>query len=331
MLNILITGCAGFIGSHLTERLLKEGHTVFGVDNLLTGRRENIKRLEKIAATTKAEFLFLEYNIQNESIEKLLSEKCDDLDQIYHLACPASPKDFSTLGVEILEVCAKGTMNMLKLARLKKARFLFTSTSEVYGDPLKTPQTEYCLGNVNVLGPRSCYDEGKRFAESYTVHFATKYNIDFRIARVFNTYGPRMRRDDGRVIPNFIEQLRNGAPITIYGEGDQTRSFCYVDDMVDGLIALMSYEKLHENIREEDPVKRVFNLGNPQEIKIVELAKLLAKIMGEELHLAVLPLPKDDPKRRCPQITKATEAFGFEPKVPLKEGLKRTLEGLDEI
>lgn len=338
MKNVLITGAAGFIGSHLAESLIKEGNFVIGVDNFLTGRRENVERLKGVADGMEAPmgdgkkrggrslFEFHEFDVTNKSVVDFFDGKYEAIDRIYHLACPASPKDFKNLGVEILEVCSKGTMNIIDLAEKKKARFLLASTSEVYGDPLETPQSEHCLGNVNVLGPRSCYDEGKRFAESYIINFSKKHKIDFRIARIFNTYGEYMRKDDGRVIPNFIEQLKKGEPITIQGDGSQTRAFCYVKDMVKGLKLLMEYEGFDENVNQNKPVERVFNLGNPHEVRILELAKTLAKIMGKELNAAVIPLPEDDPKQRCPEVSKAEKVLGFKAKTELEDGLKRTLE-----
>lgn len=329
MKTILITGAAGFIAGHLAERLIREGHTVIGIDNFLTGSHTNIERLREIAASSDGEFEFDEFDVTDFGVVDFLDEKYEVIDQIYHMACPASPKDFANLGVEILEVCSRGVMTMLNFAEKKKARFLHASTSEIYGDPLVTPQTEHCHGNVNTLGPRSCYDEGKRFAESYIINFSKKHIVDFRIARIFNTYGEYMRKDDGRVIPNFIEQLRKGEPITIHGDGDQTRAFCYVSDMVDGLKLLMEYDGFDENVHQDEPVERVFNLGNPHEISILDLAKTLAKTMGKELNTVALPMPQDDPKRRCPQISKAQETIGFEPKVSLEEGLKRTMDKWD--
>lgn len=341
MKNVLITGAAGFIGSHLAESLIKEGNFVIGVDNFLTGSRGNVERLKKVAdemvgsapllrrasfALCVAPCAFHELDVTDGSMVSFLNGKYDSIDRVYHLACPASPKDFKNLGVEILEVCSKGTMNIIDLAEKKKARFLLASTSEVYGDPLETPQTEHCLGNVNVLGPRSCYDEGKRFAESYIINFSKKHKIDFRIARIFNTYGEYMRKDDGRVIPNFIEQLREDRPITIQGDGSQTRAFCYVKDMVEGLKLLMEYQGFDENVNQNEPVERVFNLGNPHEVRILELAKTLAKIMGKELNAVAIPLPQDDPKQRCPEVSKAEKVLGFKAKVELEDGLKRTLE-----
>jgi len=330
MSQILVTGTAGFIGSHLAERLLKEGHTVIGVDNFVTGSRSNVERLEKIAGnqdgSSGLRFTFHEFDVSDSGIVEFLKSSVDGgFDQIYHLACPASPIDFKDLGIEILETCAKGTMHMLDLAAHTGARFLYTSTSEVYGDPLEHPQTESYLGNVSTLGPRSCYDEGKRFSESYIVHYSNKHNVDFRIARIFNTYGPYMRKDDGRVIPNFIEQVNAGNPLTIYGDGSQTRSFCYVEDMVRGLMLLMNYEKFDQN-DENDAIERVFNLGNPHEISILELAETLVGLVGGELRTTTCDLPKDDPKKRCPNIERAQKLLGFTPQVDLQSGLARTLE-----
>ena len=327
MSQILVTGAAGFIGSHLVEKLIKEGNSVIGVDNFVTGSKKNIERLQALAAAASGEFEFQEFDVTDDGIVGFLSNKVHDgkFDQIYHLACPASPVDFKDLGIEILETCAKGTMHMLELANKIGARFLYTSTSEIYGDPLEHPQKESYLGNVNTLGPRSCYDEGKRFSESYIVHFCAKHGVDFRIARIFNTYGPYMRKDDGRVMPNFIEQIKAGKPLTIYGDGSQTRSFCYVSDMIDGLIKLMKYEEF-DNDSSNDDFERVFNLGNPHEIAISELAETLAKVTKAELNTVALTLPKDDPKKRCPNIERAKELLGFEPIIDLETGLRKTLE-----
>ncbi len=307
--KILVTGAAGFIGSNLCERLLKEGQTVIGVDNFVTGSEKNVERLKGVGG-----FEFFEMNVVDSGlIEKFSGE---DLEAIYHLACPASPVDFGPMAVEILETSALGTMNVLRLAKAAQARVLFSSTSEIYGDPLEHPQSEDYFGNVNTLGPRSCYDEGKRFSESYIVHFCKREGVDFKIARIFNTYGPHMRENDGRVMPNFIKQMKAGEPLTIYGDGMQTRSFCYVDDMVEGLIKLMNF----------DGEERVFNLGNPHEISIVELAETLMELTGADMEIVFKELPKDDPKKRCPDISKAEKLLDFGPKISLKDGLKKTLE-----
>jgi nucleoside-diphosphate-sugar epimerase len=316
MKTVLITGAAGFIGSHLAERLLNEGHVVIGVDNFVTGSKGNVERLGELGM---GEFEFFEMNVIDGGVIEKFSNM--NIDEIYHLACPASPKDFKNLGVEILEVCALGGKNILEIAKRTGAKFLYTSTSEVYGDPLEHPQCENYFGNVNTLGPRSCYDEGKRFLESYIMNFSEKHGVDFRIARVFNTYGPHMRKDDGRVIPNFIEQFLNGESVTIYGNGTQTRSFCYVGDLVDGLIKLMGHDGFGDSARD-----RVFNIGNPHEITINELAETLAKVMDKDLNVEYKELPKDDPLQRCPDISRAKEMLGFEPKITLEEGLRWTCE-----
>ncbi|MDP4008067.1 MAG: GDP-mannose 4,6-dehydratase [Candidatus Peregrinibacteria bacterium] len=319
----LITGVAGFIGSNLAERLLLNGDTVIGIDNFISGSKANIDRLS--ALKTEGHFEFHEFDVSDEKIIDFVMDKIPEgkLDQIYHLACPASPIDFEKFGVEILETCANGTMHILKIAEKTGARFLYTSTSEVYGDPLEHPQRESYLGNVNTLGPRSCYDEGKRFSESYIVHFCAKHNVDFRIARIFNTYGPYMRKDDGRVIPNFIEQIKHGKSLTIYGDGSQIRSFCYIDDMLDGLMKLMghNFEQMAGTADE-----RVFNLGNPNGNTILGLAKILIEITGATLNTIEMDLPKDDPKMRKPDIGKAESVLDFHPGIGLNDGLKKTLE-----
>lgn len=321
----LITGVAGFIGSNLAEKLLLNGDTVIGIDNFVSGSKGNIERLEALTEKVSGEFKFHEFDVADESVVDFVIKNIPNgkVDRIYHLACPASPIDFEKFAVEILKTCANGTMHMLKIAEITGARFLYTSTSEIYGDPLEHPQRESYLGNVNTLGPRSCYDEGKRFSESYIVHFCAKHNVDFRIARIFNTYGPYMRKDDGRVIPNFIEQIKHGKSLTIYGDGSQTRSFCYIDDMLDGLMKLMEHN-FEEMALDAD--ERVFNLGNPNENTILELAEILIEITGANLNTVEMDLPKDDPKMRKPDISKAKSVLDFEPKISLHEGLKKTLE-----
>lgn len=299
----VVTGGAGFIGSHLCRRLLDRGHRVICIDNLCTGSRENISGLG-------GNFEFIEGDIKEGVGIK------GDVDFIFHLASRASPVDFTKYPIDILLTNSLGTYNMLRLARERKARFLLVSTSEVYGDPLEHPQKETYFGNVNSLGPRSCYDESKRFAESLTMNFHRKFGIDVRVARIFNTYGELMRADDGRVIPNFINQALKGKPITIYGDGNQTRSFCHVSDMVDGLEKLMFSE--HNGI--------VFNLGSPKEISIVEVAKLIKELTGSDSEIVFREALENDPERREPDISKARRLLGWEPGVGFEDGLKKTIE-----
>jgi len=303
MKTILITGAAGFLGTNLSLELLKR-NKVIGVDNLLSGNEKNLKELK-----SHKNFIFIKQDICSLLI---ISEK---IDEIYNLACPASPVDYHNFPIETLLICSAGVKNVLELAVKNKARFLHTSTSEIYGDPLEHPQKESYWGNVNPIGERSCYDEGKRFAESLIENYRKKYGLDTKIVRIFNTYGPRMRSCDGRVISNFIVPALKGEDLPVYGDGSQTRSFCYVDDMVRGLILMMG-SKVH------GPV----NLGNQNEFTIKELARLIIKFINPKLKMAFKPLPKDDPKIRCPDITLAKEKLGWQPKVFLEEGLKRTIE-----
>jgi dTDP-glucose 4,6-dehydratase len=303
-LRILISGAAGFIGSHLTDRLLAEGHQVVAVDNFLTGRRENIAHL----ASNKA-FTFIERDI------------CDPLeidgalDFVCHLASPASPFDYLLHPVETLLVNSTGTKTMLDLAVRHKAGFLVTSTSECYGDPEQHPQRETYWGNVNPIGPRSCYDEAKRFSEAIVMAYHRVHGLNTHIARIFNTYGPRMKLKDGRVVPAFLDQALTGNPITVFGDGSQTRSFCYVSDLVDGLFRLMWSD-------EHLPV----NIGNPNEMTILSFAERIQELMGSHCAIEFKDLPEDDPKQRQPDITKAKEILGWEPKVGLEDGLQDTIE-----
>ncbi len=303
--RILVTGGAGFIGSHLCERLLEAGHEVVCVDNLFTGRRKNIKHF-----LDHDRFEFIRHDI----IQPLLV----DVDQIYNLACPASPIHYQDNPVKTIQTNVVGTYNMLELARQLKARILQASTSEVYGDPHVHPQTEGYWGNVNPIGPRACYDEGKRCAETLLTDYHLQNGIQVRIARIFNTYGPRMAMNDGRVVSNFAIQALQGEPITIFGDGSQTRSFCYVDDLVEGLIRLMNYE--NENAAE--PI----NLGNPQERTILNLAELIMQIAGSKAEIVNLALPKDDPKQRKPNISRAKERLDWEPTIGAEQGLLDTVE-----
>lgn len=302
-MRILITGGAGFIGSHLCERLLSEGNEVLCLDNFFTGRHENVVALR-------------DYNrfelIRHDVIEPILLE----VDQIYNLACPASPIHYQYNPVKTVKTNVMGAINMLGLAKRVKARILQASTSEVYGDPLIHPQVESYWGNVNPIGIRSCYDEGKRLVETLMMDYHRQNGVDTRIARIFNTYGPRMLENDGRVVSNFVVQSLRGKEMTLYGNGLQTRSFCFVDDLVDGLIRLMGSTDLF------DPV----NLGNPTEFTMKQLAEEIASICGTEGKIGYLPLPQDDPKQRKPDITRAQSLLGWEPKIALREGLQKTID-----
>jgi UDP-glucuronate decarboxylase len=302
-MRILVTGGAGFIGSHLCERLISEGNEVLCLDNFFTGRRENIFHL-----LDNPRFELLRHDVT----EPILLE----VDQIYNLACPASPVHYQYNPVKTVKTSVMGAINMLGLAKRVRARILQASTSEVYGDPLVHPQTEDYWGNVNPIGLRSCYDEGKRLAETLMTDYHRQNKVDIRIARIFNTYGPRMLENDGRVVSNFIVQALRGQPLTLYGEGQQTRSFCYVDDLLEGLIRLMNTENLH------DPV----NLGNPGEFTIRQLAEEVIKTCESKSDFTYMPLPADDPRQRQPDITKAQTLLGWNPTIPLREGLKKTVE-----
>lgn len=302
-MRILVTGGAGFIGSHLCERLLGEGHDVICLDNFFTGRRENIFPLLE-----NPRFELVRHDV----IEPILLE----VDQIYNLACPASPIHYQYNPVKTVKTNVMGTINMLGLAKRVKARILQASTSEVYGDPLVHPQTEDYWGNVNPIGIRSCYDEGKRLAETLMMDYHRQNHVDIRIARIFNTYGPRMLKNDGRVVSNFVVQALRGEPLTLYGEGNQTRSFCYVDDLIEGLIRLMNADDLH----------RPVNLGNPGEFTIKQLAEEVIRICNSKSEFKYLPLPADDPRQRQPNIQTAKTVLGWNPTVPLSEGLERTVQ-----
>jgi UDP-glucuronate decarboxylase len=308
-MRILVTGGAGFIGSHLCERLLAEGHDVLCLDNFYTGRRENVLTL-----MDSKRFELVRHDI----IEPILLE----VDQIYNLACPASPVHYQYNPVKTVKTNVMGTINMLGLAKRVRARILQASTSEVYGDPEVHPQTEDYWGHVNCIGPRSCYDEGKRLAETLMMDYHRQNRVDTRIIRIFNTYGPRMLENDGRVVSNFIVQALRGEELTIYGTGEQTRSFCHVDDLVDGMVRLMNVEQgAVEGIDVHDPV----NVGNPGEFTMRELAEEVSRAVGTEVRLRQCPLPKDDPRQRRPDITRAQKLLGWQPTVPLREGLARTV------
>lgn len=302
--RILITGAAGFLGSHLSDRFLKEGYEVIGMDNLLTGNIKNIEHL----------FPEKDFQFYHHDVTKFVHVP-GQIDYILHFASPASPIDYLKMPIQTLKVGALGTHNLLGLAKAKGARILVASTSEVYGDPLVHPQREEYWGNVNPIGPRGVYDEAKRFMESITMAYHTFHNVQTRIIRIFNTYGPRMRLDDGRALPTFMSQALRGEDVTVFGDGSQTRSFCYVDDLVDGIYRLLL----------SDYTKPV-NIGNPQEITLKQFAEEVLALTGSKSKLVYEPLPQDDPKQRQPDITKAKELLGWEPKVDRHEGLKRTLE-----
>jgi len=303
-LRIIVSGAAGFIGSHLCDRLLADGHAVAGLDNFLTGSRRNIAHL-----ANEPRFEFHERDITQPF------EMEGAVDAVVNAASPASPKDYLAHPIETLDVGSAGTRRMLELARAKGSRFLMTSTSECYGDPLVHPQVESYWGNVNPVGPRSCYDESKRFAEAQTMAYHRKHGVRTNIARIFNTYGPRMKLDDGRVVPAFLDQALRGEVMTVFGDGSQTRSFCYVSDLVDGLCRLMMSDERY-------PV----NLGNPRELTILEFAEKIRAMTGSKSKIEFRELPEDDPKQRKPDISKARAVLGWEPKVELEDGLRRTAE-----
>jgi nucleoside-diphosphate-sugar epimerase len=307
--RVVVSGGAGFLGSHLCEALLARGDTVVAVDNLVTGRVSNIEHL-----FGDSKFAFQEGDVSEHV------HVAGDVDAVMHLASPASPKDFDTIPIEILKVGGLGTHNLLGLARHKDARFFLASTSEVYGDPHEHPQKETYWGNVNPIGPRSVYDEAKRYAEAMTMAYNRHHGVDVRIVRIFNTYGPRMRPDDGRVVSNFVVQALHGKPITIYGKGNQTRSFCYVDDEVRGFLALLDSDHV-------GPV----NIGNPNEFTILQLADLVLELTGSSSELTFEPLPADDPTQRRPDIGLARSLLGWEPEVQLRTGLERTIDWLQRI
>jgi len=304
MKRVLITGAAGFLGSHLCERFLKEGMYVIGMDNLITGDMRNI---EHLMPNPNFEF-------NHHDVTKFVHVP-GDLDYIMHFASPASPIDYLKIPIQTLKVGAMGTHNLLGLARVKKARFIIASTSEVYGDPLVHPQTEDYWGHVNPIGPRGCYDEAKRYQEAITMAYHRYHELETRIVRIFNTYGPRMRLNDGRVLPAFIGQALRGEDITVFGDGSQTRAFCYVDDLVEGIYRLLLSDYAL-------PV----NIGNPSEITIGEFAEEIIKLTGTDQKVIYQPLPQDDPKQRQPDITLAKEILGWEPKVSREEGLRITYD-----
>ena len=307
-MKALVTGGAGFLGSHLCDLLLEKGHEVVCVDNLITGNEQNIAHINQDG------FSYIRHDVSKPLYLK------GKIDLIFHLASPASPIDYMELPIQTLKVGALGTHNMLGLAKEKNARFLLASTSEVYGDPLVNPQSEEYWGNVNPVGPRGVYDESKRFAEAITMAYHRYHGIDTRIVRIFNTYGPRMRMNDGRVVPNFIKQALCGEDITVYGDGSQTRSFCYASDEVEGIFRLMN----------SDYVLPV-NIGNPEEHTILEFARIILELTGSNSRIIFKDLPVDDPKQRRPDITKAKKILKWEPEVSLEQGLKRTIEYFRDV
>ena len=308
-MKILITGGTGFIGSNLCIYLINDGHTVFCLDNNFTGNLYNISSIKN-----HENFSYIYHDVLN----PLTLDT--DIDQIYHLACPASPPKYQADPIYTSKVCYIGTLNMLEFARKKHARILLTSTSEIYGEPLCSPQTEEYRGNVNTLGSRSCYDEGKRIAETLMMDFHRKYNVDTRIARIFNTYGPQMDKTDGRVISNFINQALSNKDITIYGDGSQTRSFCYITDQINGLIKLMNSDCIQ-------PI----NIGNPTDLTVVKVAEKIIELCMSKSKLIYLPLPQDDPTNRKPDITKANEILNWHPDVKFEDGLRLTIEYFNSL
>ncbi|PJE69171.1 NAD-dependent dehydratase [Candidatus Shapirobacteria bacterium CG10_big_fil_rev_8_21_14_0_10_38_14] len=321
-MKILVAGGAGFIGSHLCEELLKQGEEVFCVDNLLTGNLRNIRRFledKQSLLLRNKRFHFIKHDIIKPLAQRLTKI---NFEAIFHLASPASPNPLSPLSylhypIETLLANSLGTLNLLNLAQKNKAKFLFASTSEIYGDPKVSPQPETYWGNVNPNGIRSCYDEAKRFGEAVSAAYLKKFDVDVRIIRIFNTFGPRMDKNDGRVVVNFINQAIAGKPITVYGKGLQTRSFCYVDDLIRGLLLSMFQEKTKG---------MVINLGNAEEHSILEFAQLIIKLTESDSKIVFKPLPEDDPSNRCPDISKAKKLLNWKPKVSLKEGLLKTID-----
>lgn len=303
-MRILITGGAGFIGSHMVDRLIAEGHQVVAMDNLVTGDLANITHHR-----SNPNFEFIHHDISNHI------HVAGSLDWVLNFASPASPIDYMEFPIQTLKVGALGTHNALGLAKAKGAKFFLTSTSEVYGDPLVHPQHEEYWGNVNPIGPRSCYDEAKRFAEAITYAYHRAHAVDVRVVRIFNTYGPRNRVNDGRVVPTFINQALRGESLTVFGQGQQTRSFQYVDDLIDGIRRLM-----------EASFNKPVNIGNPTEMTILEFAKLILKLTGSDSEIIYKPLPQDDPKTRRPDNSRAKEVLGWEPRVAVEDGMKRTID-----
>lgn len=312
-MNVLITGGAGFIGSHLVDRYLAEGHHVLAVDNLLTGDLDNLR-----AAREHPRFRYLQADVTGDwqEIREHAGTYADGIDLILHFASPASPVDYANHPLETLCVNSLGTERCCRAALEWNARILFASTSECYGDPKEHPQREAYWGNVNPNGPRSCYDEAKRYGEAVVFAFMRAHDLDARVIRIFNTYGPRMRRNDGRVVPNFVSQALSGQPLTVYGDGKQTRSFCYVDDLVEGIVRCAASERTRGV---------VVNLGNPDEHTILDFARIVSEIVGVPLKTAYRPMPVDDPGRRCPDISRARQLLDWEPRVALEDGLRRAV------
>jgi dTDP-glucose 4,6-dehydratase len=309
MTTSLVSGGAGFLGSHLCDRLVAREHRVICVDNLITGTKKNIAHLEKLDS-----FVFLEHDVT------VPFEIDEPINNILHFASPASPIDYLELPIQTLKVGSLGTHNTLGLAKLKRARYLLASTSEVYGDPLVHPQPESYWGNVNPVGPRGVYDEAKRFAEAMVMAYHRYHGLDTRIVRIFNTYGPRMRPNDGRVVPAFVQQALAGEPLTVFGDGSQTRSFCFVDDLVDGILRLLDSEYV-------EPV----NIGNPSEMTILKFAETIRELVGSDSGIEFRPLPVDDPKTRQPDIALARRLLDWQPEVPLAKGLAATIEYFREL
>lgn len=307
--RVLVAGGAGFLGSHLCQRLLETGHSVVCADNFSTGLERNIRRLRA----------FDGFSVVHHDVVELIDLR---VDEIYNLACPASPRHYQADPVQTTKTCVLGALNLLELAVRNNARIFQASTSEIYGDPYIHPQVENYWGNVNSFGPRSCYDEGKRCAETLFFDFHRSYGVDVKIARIFNTYGPSMRADDGRVISNFIVQALSGEDITIYGDGSQTRSFCFVDDLIDGVVNLMATG---------DAFTGPVNLGNPSEFTVSELAEMVVASTGSRSRIVYLPLPVDDPRQRRPDISLAIRELGWQPKISLSEGLKQTILYFEEL
>lgn len=309
MKKIVVTGAAGFLGSHLTKSLLRKGHQVIGIDNLSTGKRTNIEDI-----LSDPQFLFIELDVTDLRVLELM--ELNGVQEIYHLASPASPKFYQAAPFETIAVNTIGTKNMLDLARKNHARLLYASTSEAYGDPEVHPQPEEYRGNVNTWGPRACYDEAKRMGEVFCYEYFTRFRVQVKVVRIFNTYSAGLRNDDGRVISNFVTQALTGQDITVYGDGSQTRSFCYVDDSVRGLELVME---------KDEATGEIINIGNPKEYTILEVAQLVKRLTGSESKITFHPLPQDDPKVRRPVIDKAKKLLGWEPVIDLEEGLKRTI------